>query len=276
MASTLYSSPDDYDRAYRSLVRTRLNAASHRSQSLVGSLHTFMNTPKWHYDEMKHIGVDFADPEVVARYDARQRSDLEADRRDAADWGISHGQVLIEYGPGTGSFVMAAAERGAKVFAVDVSAAMLDYARRQVECAGIADRVKFFHAGFLSYEHPGEMADFVVSQFAFHHLPDFWKAIALQRIYSQLKEGGRFILHDVVFSFPAGEYAQRIETWIESVCSATGNAWSRADFEMHVRDEFSTFAWILEEMLRRAGFRIDRAEYSTPTKGFYVCSKPVA
>jgi putative AdoMet-dependent methyltransferase len=236
---------------------------------------TLLTMPNLRFDEMKHIGVDFGNPEIVAKYDARQRSDLEADRRDAADWGISGNHVLIEYGPGTGSFVIAAAERGARIFAVDVSAPMLDYARRQLDRAGLVPHAEFFHAGFLSYEHRGELADFVVSQFAFHHLPDFWKAIALERIYSQLKPGGKFILRDVVFSFPPAEYVPQIEAWIDSVCSSTGNGWSRSDFEMHVRDEFSTFAWLLEEMLRRAGFRIDRAEFQTPTKGFYVCSKPV-
>ncbi|MCW5557231.1 MAG: class I SAM-dependent methyltransferase [Verrucomicrobiae bacterium] len=235
-----------------------------------------MSTPNWHYDEMKHIGVSFDDPVVVARYDARQRSDLEADRRDASDWGIHEGHVLIEYGPGTGSFVLAAAERGAFVKAVDISAPMLSYARRQLQQAGLVDRGEFVHAGFLTYEHRGELADFVVSQFAFHHLPDFWKSIALDRIFSQLKEGGRFILRDVVFSFPPSEYSQRIQAWIDSVSSTTGNGWSRSDFEMHVRDEYSTYAWILEEMLRRTGFRIERAEQATPTQGLYVCSKPAA
>jgi ubiquinone/menaquinone biosynthesis C-methylase UbiE len=38
----------------------------------------------------------------------------------------------IEYGPGTGSFVIAAAEHGARIFAVDISSSMVDYARRQL------------------------------------------------------------------------------------------------------------------------------------------------
>ena len=45
-------------------------------------------TLSWHYDEMKQIGVDFDDPAVVAKYDARQGSDLEADRKEAKDWGL--------------------------------------------------------------------------------------------------------------------------------------------------------------------------------------------
>jgi putative AdoMet-dependent methyltransferase len=223
---------------------------------------------------MKQIGVDFDDPAVVARYNTRQRIDLDADRKDVMDWGLHRDHLLIEYGPGTGSFVLAAAERGARVIAVDVSPSMLDYARRQAVQAQLVGQVEFHHAGFLTYQHQGELADFIASQFAFHHLPDFWKAIALDRIFSQLKPGGRLILRDVVFSFPSTEYAARIEAWIDSVCSADGNGWSRSDLEMHVRDEHSTFGWVLEGMLRQAGFCVDRADYGTPIYALYLCSKP--
>ena len=36
----------------------------------------------------------------------------------------------------------------------------------------------------------------------------------------------------------------------------------RSDIEEHVRDEHSTFTWLLEPMIERAGFRIERADYS--------------
>ena len=38
--------------------------------------------------------------------------------------------------------------------------------------------------------------------------------------------------------------------------------WSRAELEEHVRDEHSTFAWVLEPIMQRSGFAIARAEYS--------------
>jgi hypothetical protein len=38
--------------------------------------------------------------------------------------------------------------------------------------------------------------------------------------------------------------------------------WIRAELEEHVRDEHSTFTWLLEPMIERSGFRIDDAEYS--------------
>jgi hypothetical protein len=38
--------------------------------------------------------------------------------------------------------------------------------------------------------------------------------------------------------------------------------WTRADIEEHIRDEHSTFTWLLEPMMERSGFRIEEAEYS--------------
>ena len=36
----------------------------------------------------------------------------------------------------------------------------------------------------------------------------------------------------------------------------------RADIEEHIRDEHSTFTWLLEPMIERSGFRIENAVYS--------------
>jgi hypothetical protein len=38
--------------------------------------------------------------------------------------------------------------------------------------------------------------------------------------------------------------------------------WTRADIEEHIRDENSTFTWLLEPMIERSGFRIEAADYS--------------
>ena len=38
--------------------------------------------------------------------------------------------------------------------------------------------------------------------------------------------------------------------------------WSRAELEEHVRDEHSTFTWLLEPMIRRAGFDVEEHEHS--------------
>lgn len=223
----------------------------------------------WTYDEFKHIGVDFADPQQVARYDARQRTSIERQQQLVERLHITRDDLVIEFGPGTGAFSIAAAMAGARVVAVDISESMLDYASRKAAEMGLAT-IEFVHSGFLAYQHQGQPADFIVTQFAFHHLPDFWKAVAVRQFHDLLKPGGHFFLRDVVFSFDPLDYEAAIQGWIDEIASENGDSFSRADFEMHVRDEYSTYSWILEGMLQRAGFTVD-ATYTTPTYAEYDC-----
>jgi hypothetical protein len=69
-------------------------------------------------------------------------------------------------------------------------------------------------------------------------------------------------LWDVVYHFAAAQAQERIEAWCATGGDEVEGEWSRAELEEHVRDEHSTFTWILEPMIERTGFGIDRAEYS--------------
>jgi ubiquinone/menaquinone biosynthesis C-methylase UbiE len=228
----------------------------------------------WIYDEFKHIGVDFADPQQVQTYDARQQTHLENEKWLVERLKIGASATVIEFGSGTCAFSLAAAMAGAQVTAVDISRAMLDYGRSKAEASSCAN-LQLVHAGFLTYDHHQQApVDFVVTKFAFHHLPDFWKAFALRHIYSLLKPGGIFYLQDVVYSFASTDTEQHINHWIDTITSDPDGSFSRADFEMHVRDEYSTFGWIIEGLLRQEGFRIQQANYYQPTYAEYLCLKP--
>jgi hypothetical protein len=130
-------------------------------------------------------------------------------------------------------------------------------------------------AGFLSYEHQGKPADVVYSRFALHHLPDFWQALALSRIAGMLRPGGMLRLSDVVYSFEPARAEASIEAWIESTTAAdVEGGWTRAELAEHVRDENSTFTWLLELMLERAGLRVVDAKYSDDGMlAQYLCEK---
>jgi hypothetical protein len=97
--------------------------------------------------------------------------------------------------------------------------------------------------------------------------------VGLLRMASMLKVGGILYLRDVVFSFNPSDYGSRIDAWIERVTKPAGEGFTASDFETHVREEYSTFAWILEGMLARAGFEIEQADYLTPEYAQYVCRK---
>jgi hypothetical protein len=118
--------------------------------------------------------------------------------------------------------------------------------------------------GFLTYGHRGEPPDVVYSRYALHHLPDFWKGVALTRIHRMLRAGGLFRLWDVVYHFPMNEAEDRIEHWCATgpTKATRDDEWTRAELEEHVRDEHSTFTWLLEPMIRQAGFEILDVTYA--------------
>ncbi|MDX2136766.1 MAG: class I SAM-dependent methyltransferase [Chloroflexota bacterium] len=225
----------------------------------------------WQYNEFRQIGVDFSDLQQVLKYDDREQTKLVEERALVQQLGIHAGQVVVEYGCGTGAFALAAAEAGAQVIATDVSKVMLAYAERRAAAAGLA--VQFVHAGFLSYRHTAAPADVVVSKFALHHLPDFWKQQALGNIHALLRPRGVFYLQDVVYSFAPQDADAAIEDWIAAMAREDGSGFSRTDFEMHIREEHSTYAWVLEGMFARAGFTLREQQFDSPTYASYLVQK---
>lgn len=226
----------------------------------------------WQYDEFKQIGKDYGQPSEVAVYDSSHADFRDIERESDAvldKLGVKAGEVLIDFGAGTGTFAIQAARRGAKVFAVDVSAAMLEFAQAKAAQAGVRD-LTFCHAGFLTYEHAGPAVDYLTTTFAFHHLPDFWKGIALQRLYALLKPGGKLYLSDVILNEPNA--LENISAFIRKQTAAGGD-FLREDAKMHFRDEYSTYDWVMDGLLTRAGFRIESKELREGVFGTYLCVK---
>jgi len=232
-----------------------------------------INFPAWYFDESRMAGVDFEDDNQVTAFDRKQQSSTPEKEQALVDrLKITAGHTVIDLGAGTGTFAIEAALSGATVHAVDISRAMLNYAQVKAQQANVQS-IKFHRAGFLTYEQADSLADFVISKSALHILPDFWKAIALQRIAAMLKPQGIFYLRDVIFSFAPAQYESEIRHWIDRATTATG--WAAADYEMHLREEHSTFAWIIEGMLTRSGLEIVEASYLSPTVAEYLCIKSI-
>jgi SAM-dependent methyltransferase len=148
---------------------------------------------------------------------------------------------------------------------------MLALAEIQAKSRKVAIRTQ--SAGLLSFAYQPDTYDLIVSEFALHHLPDFWKQTAIARIATALRPGGVFFLKDVAFSFAPERQEEAIEAWLAAVSREDGAGWSRADFESHVRDENSTFAWVIEGMLTRAGFAIEKAELALSVYATFTARK---
>lgn len=221
--------------------------------------------PGWLIDEVTAAGRENLDPEHVARYDSKMDAGAADEVVFLQAAGLNADSTVVDLGAGTGQFTRAVATCCRRVVAVDVSAVMLAALRANVEAAELAN-VEVVQAGFLTYEHEGAPADLVYSRLALHHLPDFWKGVALQRVHDMLRPGGLFRLSDVVYDFDPGEAAARIDAWCATATGDDemdiGTDWARWELEEHVRDEHSTFRWLLEPMLERAGLVLDSADFS--------------
>ena len=225
----------------------------------------------WYFDESKMAGIDFQSMAQVEAYDRNQTSSTpELEQALVRRLGIQPVQTVIDLGAGTGTFAIEAAMAGASVHAVDISPAMLTFAKNKAQKVSTGT-LKFHQAGFLTYEHQDSLADVVISKNALHILPDFWKMVAFTKIAALVKPQGKFYFRDVIFSFPPSEYKTAINEWIEQVAKPPDQGWTAKDFECHVREEHSTFAWIIEAMLIRSGFDIVEVNYQSPTYAEYLC-----
>jgi RimJ/RimL family protein N-acetyltransferase/2-polyprenyl-3-methyl-5-hydroxy-6-metoxy-1,4-benzoquinol methylase len=223
-------------------------------------------------DELALAGPEHLDPAYVSGYDRKAAFDPAQDLAVLRARGVGPDSTLIDLGAGTGTFALAAAPNCKRVVAVDVSPAMVETIRARAAAAG-AHNVVAVRAGFLTYAHDGDPAAAIYTRNALHHLPDTWKAVALRRMADLLASGGTLRLRDLVFSFAPADAESGIRRWIDATAVADAAVgWTRAELETHVRNEHSTFTWLLEPMLARAGFEILDSAYA-PSGAYadYTC-----
>jgi len=220
----------------------------------------------WYYNERGRIGLE---PAVASIYDRNDDSDLRA-RAALTMLGVQKGWRVADIGCGNGVLATEAALMGAEVDAVDISPAMLALA--EVYARDRRAPVRTQSAGLLSFAYQPSSYDLIVSEFTLHHLPDFWKAVALARIFAALKPGANFYLRDIVFvSMPDGS-ERGVEQWADF--NIKNHDFARDSVVSHMRDEYSTFGWVMERMLTEVGFVLISADYHAPLHGTYLLQKP--
>ena len=228
------------------------------------------NIPNWQWNEMQQVGTDYTDISEVQIYDQRMaeiRDVMSENSQILAMLNLPASASLLEIGCGTGQFARAAISAGLAVSAVDISSIMLDYVKAIVKQQG--GSIATQHAGFLTMDFPPASFDAVVSSLALHHLPDTWKYVALSNIARVLKPDGQFILRDVVFaSVPDQAPEVELMNFVNSVPPALNKEVAR-----HVAREFSTYDWIMQGLLERAGFEIIETIAPAPSQLLFHCKK---
>ncbi|MEK3875920.1 class I SAM-dependent methyltransferase [Paenibacillus sp. FSL M7-0420] len=230
--------------------------------------------PKWQYDELQQIGIDFGSDQEVETYDSYMNNirSIEQEIRQALESiNLQSDHTLLEIGTGTAELAIAAARQCNKVIAIDISSSMLDYAKRKAKRLGVHN-IEFYLGGFLSFAGAGRSLDAVVTQNALHHLPDTWKMIALTRIYDMLKTGGKFYLKDVIYSFDIQNYNVFFSNLVDAHKYFHGDKAEEIALSF-IKEEYPTLDWIMDGMLRRAGFAIESVEHFEGFTSTFVCVK---
>jgi len=229
---------------------------------------------EWYYNEHRQVGIDFSSEEEVKIYDEKFKTsrnfDSEAELIIKAA-GLNKSSSVLEIGSGTGELTLRLAKHCKKVTACDISDTMLSYTDKKI-CQSGLNNVNFVNAGFLYDKFQTDSFDAVISQLTLHHLPDFWKSVAINNIYGILKEGGVFYLMDSILSFDMDIFKSAING---TILYARGKISDKVANEIiiNIRDEYPTFNWIIEGMLRRNGFSIDRKIRYTDFISVYISSK---
>jgi len=227
----------------------------------------------WLLDESAHAGPEHFDSRFVSGYDRKQGyPDPTEDIDLFARYGLGPTSVILDLGAATGQFSLAAARQFGTVRAIDVSVQMLEALRDRAAAANVGN-LDCIRAGFLSYRHDGPPAVAVYTRNALHHLPDFWKAIALNRMARIMRPGAVLRIHDLIYDFQPSEAEEILDQWLAHAAEDPAEGYTRADFVGHIREEHSTFRWLFEPMLAASGFEIVTADFLRDVYGAYTCVK---
>ncbi|HET9114813.1 MAG TPA: methyltransferase domain-containing protein, partial [Gaiellaceae bacterium] len=106
---------------------------------------------------------------------------------------------VVDLGAGTGLLALALAPTVAEVVAVDISGRMLERLDRRAASDGVGN-LRTLEADLRHLPLDDESATLIVSNYAFHHLDDAGKELALAEARRILRPGGRLVLCDMMFS----------------------------------------------------------------------------
>lgn len=228
----------------------------------------------WQYNEFQQTGKDYASQEEVDIYDPSHDDfrNIQQEITEAENWILPTQQSrILDIGCGTGNFSIHFSERCERLYALDISTPMLALTRKKAAEKN-RDNISCINAGYLTFDFPACSIHGLISSLSLHHLPDFWKSVALKRMFTVLAPGGRLYLHDVVI--PDTESEQAIQEFI-NLQGERGGDFLREDTQIHFKEEYSTFDWIMQNLLQNAGFLVRNKSCRDKVLATYFCEKPV-
>ena len=138
----------------------------------------------WEYNENKQVGTDYSNTLNVESYDSHMQKvrNYEEEAKKIIQYlKVDKNSRIIEIGTGTGHFAISASKYVNEVYALDISKNMINYAKQKAQNNNISN-IKWLNIGFIRLNEENKF-DGAITKGALHHLPDFWKFVALKNIY---------------------------------------------------------------------------------------------
>jgi 2-polyprenyl-3-methyl-5-hydroxy-6-metoxy-1,4-benzoquinol methylase len=226
------------------------------------------------FDEMHQVGADHTDLVRATEYDNKMqmfRNYNQEARHLVHELNITDQMSILDIGAGTGALSIELAAFCREITAIDVSNIMLQILETKAGNRAITN-IRTCNKGFLTFDSCGKKYDRIISNAVMHHLPDFWKCIALRRVHSMLEDNGLFSLSDVVFSFSIDNYESEMDTFLIGLKERTDEEFVK-DGVLHFKEEFSTFDWLLDSMIEKTGFAIVKKKIGSATFASYILRK---
>jgi ubiquinone/menaquinone biosynthesis C-methylase UbiE len=117
--------------------------------------------------------------------------------------------VAVDIGAGTGLLTLALAPSVTKVWAIDISAPMIDYLTTKVASAELTN-VEAARATAVSLPLVDGSASLVVSNYCYHHLSDAEKERGIAEAFRILRPGGRIVIGDMMFTMQVTDRRNRL------------------------------------------------------------------
>lgn len=154
--------------------------------------------------------------------------------------------AVLEFGVGTGNLTARLVEEGHIVYGVEPSCEMRKIAEQK-----LLGKAEIMEGDFLHFTAPDRIHT-IVSTYAFHHLTDDEKNMALQKYSKLLKKGDKIVFADTIF-IDQEAYNQTVQAAIER---------GYLHLAHDLQTEYYTFLPVMRTLFENNGFSVTFTRYN--------------